>query len=43
VGFLKDDGLLMLGHSETVHGLGLDLVPVGNTIYRCTRPAEPRG
>ncbi len=43
VGFLKDDGFLMLGHSETVHGLGLELVPVGNTIYRCTRPAEPRG
>ena len=38
VGFLKDDGLLVLGHSETVHGLGLDLVAVGNTIYRCARP-----
>jgi chemotaxis protein methyltransferase CheR len=36
VGFLKDDGLLILGHSETVHGLGLDLAPVGNTIYRCS-------
>lgn len=42
VGFLKDDGLLVLGHSETVHGLGLDLVPVGNTIYRCSRAGAGR-
>lgn len=36
---LKDDGLLFLGHSESV--LGFDgLAPVGPTVYRRTTPAS---
>jgi chemotaxis protein methyltransferase CheR len=31
---LKDDGLLFLGHSESVHGLVTGLTRVGATIYR---------
>ena len=31
---LADDGLLFLGHAESVHGLVPGLAPVGATIYR---------
>lgn len=31
---LRPDGYLFMGHSETLHGLRLPLVPVGPTIYR---------
>jgi chemotaxis protein methyltransferase CheR len=32
--FVKDDGLLVLGHSESVHGLVEGVRPAGHTIYR---------
>jgi chemotaxis protein methyltransferase CheR len=32
--YLKRDGYLFLGHSETVHGFDLPLVRVSSTIYR---------
>jgi chemotaxis protein methyltransferase CheR len=34
VSHLTDDGLLFLGHSESVHGLVEGVTHVGNTIYR---------
>jgi chemotaxis protein methyltransferase CheR len=36
---LADDGLLFLGHAESVHGLVAGLVPVAATVYR--RVSEP--
>ncbi len=32
--FLKTDGFLFLGHSETVHGFDLPLMRIASTIYR---------
>jgi len=34
LGLLKDDGLLILGHSESVHGLLDGVKHLGNTMYR---------
>ena len=34
VGYLKDEGVLFLGHSETAHGLVSNLRPIGPTIYQ---------
>jgi chemotaxis protein methyltransferase CheR len=39
LGLLKEDGLLILGHSESVHGLLDGVQHLGNTMYRRTRPA----
>ena len=36
---LKDDGLLFVGHSESIHGIE-GLAPVGATIYRRTTPGS---
>jgi chemotaxis protein methyltransferase CheR len=36
---MKDDGLLFLGHSESVLGFA-GLAPVGATVYRRTTPAS---
>lgn len=41
VGFLKADGLLFLGHSESVHGLVMGLAHLGHTIYQRMAPATP--
>lgn len=36
---LHPDGYLFVGHSETVAGLGLPLVPVGTTIFQLAGPS----
>jgi chemotaxis protein methyltransferase CheR len=36
---LKDDGLLFVGHSESLHGIE-GLAPVGATVYRRTTPGS---
>jgi chemotaxis protein methyltransferase CheR len=41
VGLLKPDGLLFLGHSESIHGLLDGLVHLGNTIYRIAPGRAP--
>lgn len=33
--YLKPDGYLMLGHSESLHNNSLGFYPVGHNIYRC--------
>jgi len=38
--FLKPDGLLCLGHSESLHGLLAGVRPVGHTIYRKDAPSR---
>lgn len=40
VGLLKADGLLFLGHSESIHGLLKGLAHLGHTIYQ-RMPAAP--
>ncbi len=37
MGLLKEDGLLFLGHSESIHGLVTGLKHLGNTIYQLGR------
>jgi chemotaxis protein methyltransferase CheR len=32
---LRADGFLMLGHSESLHGIDCGFYPVGHSIYRC--------
>jgi chemotaxis protein methyltransferase CheR len=32
--YIRNDGYLFLGHSETVHGFDLPLVRMASTIYR---------
>ncbi len=41
LGLLKDDGLLVLGHSESVHGLLDGVTHLGNTMYRRLPAALP--
>ena len=41
LGLLKDDGLLVLGHSESVHGLLDGVKHLGNTMYRRIPAALP--
>ena len=40
---LKPEGLLFLGHSESLHGLVSDFEPLGNTIYRLVPPSPGGG
>jgi chemotaxis protein methyltransferase CheR len=40
---LKEDGLLILGHSESVYGLLDGVKHLGNTMYRRTAAATDRG
>jgi chemotaxis protein methyltransferase CheR len=35
---LAPDGYLFLGHSESVHGMDLPLIPVGSTVFQRRRP-----
>ena len=40
--FVKDGGLLILGHAEGVYGMAAGLQPAGNTVYRKeSRPCPP--
>jgi len=39
--YLKDDGLLFLGHSESLHGVCDRFTFLHNTIYRKSGAAEP--
>jgi chemotaxis protein methyltransferase CheR len=41
LGVLQDDGLLFLGHSESVHGLLDRMTHLGHTMYR--KSSQPRG
>jgi chemotaxis protein methyltransferase CheR len=44
LGLLKDDGLLILGHSESIYGLLDGVKHLGNTMYRrisASVPAAP--
>ena len=41
LGLLKDDGLLILGHSESVYGLLDGVKHLGNTMYRRTTTGGP--
>ena len=36
---LRDGGYLFLGHSESIHGLGLPVRPVGPTVYQKGTPS----
>lgn len=39
--FLKEDGILFLGHSESIHGLQSGLRHLGNTIYQKVATIDP--
>jgi chemotaxis protein methyltransferase CheR len=43
VAVLKPDGLLVLGHSESIHGLLDRMIHLGHTIYQSMPGAGPRG
>lgn len=37
---LRQNGYLMLGHTESLYGLDLGLQPIGNSLYRATTPSS---
>lgn len=39
--YLRPDGILMVGHSESLHDLTIDFQSLGNTMHRCIRTTNP--